>query len=81
VLFFLSFLPQFVVPAQGHIALQLSLLGLVFTMQAAVLFSLLGWFAGAIGAWLGRTPRAGVWLDRVAGTVLVGLGIRMLASR
>lgn len=81
VLFFLSFLPQFVVPAQGSIALQLSLLGLVFTLQAALLFSLLGWFAGAIGAWLGRTPRAGVWLDRAAGTVLVGLGVRMLASR
>ena len=81
VLFFLSFLPQFVVPAHGHLAAQLGILGLVFTAQAAVLFGLLGYFAGAIGAWLKRRPRAGVWLDRIAGTVFVGLGLRMVASR
>ena len=81
VLFFLSFLPQFVVPAHGSIAAQLGILGLVFTAQAAVLFGLLGYFAGAIGAWLKRRPRAGVWLDRIAGTVFVGLGLRMVASR
>ena len=46
VLFFLSFLPQFVVPAQGRVAWQLGLLGLVFAVQAAVLFGLLGGFAG-----------------------------------
>ena len=81
VLFFLSFLPQFVVPAHGHLAAQLGILGLVFTAQAAVLFGLLGYFAGAIGAWLKRRPRAGVWLDRIAGTVFVGLGLRMVVSR
>ncbi|GKS94154.1 LysE family translocator [Acidovorax sp. SUPP2825] len=81
VLFFLSFLPQFVVPAQGNVALQLGLLGLLFTLQAAVLFGLLGYFAGAIGAWLQRRPRAGLWLDRIAGTVFVGLGVKMIAGR
>ena len=81
VLFFLSFLPQFVVPAQGQVALQLGLLGLAFTAQAAVLFGLLGYFAGAIGAWLGRRPRAGLWLDRVAGAVFVGLGVKMVTGR
>jgi threonine/homoserine/homoserine lactone efflux protein len=81
VLFFLSFLPQFVVPAQEGIALQLGILGLVFTIQAAVLFGLLGYFAGTIGAWLKRQPRAGAWLDRVAGAVFVGLGLRMVVSR
>lgn len=81
VLFFLSFLPQFVVPAQGNVALQLGLLGLLFTLQAAVLFGLLGYFAGAIGAWLQRRPRAGLWLDRMAGTVFVGLGVKMIAGR
>lgn len=81
VLFFLSFLPQFVVPAQGDVGLQLGLLGLLFTAQAAVLFGLLGYFAGTIGAWLNRRPRAGLWLDRVAGAVFVGLGLRMIFGR
>lgn len=81
VLFFLSFLPQFVVPAQGQVALQLGLLGLAFTVQAALLFGLLGYFAGSIGAWLSRRPRAGLWLDRIAGAVFVGLGLKMLSGR
>lgn len=81
VLFFLSFLPQFVVPSQGHVGWQLGALGLLFTAQAAVLFGLLGYFAGSNGAWLNRRPRAGLWLDRLAGGVFVGLGLRMMISR
>lgn len=81
VLFFLSFLPQFVVPAQGHVPLQMAVLGVVFSLQAAVLFGALGWFAGGIGQWLQRRPRAGLWLDRVSGVVFVGLGLRMALSR
>lgn len=81
VLFFLSFLPQFVVPAQGSVPLQMAVLGLVFTVQAAVLFGALGWFAGGIGQWLQRRPRAGLWLDRASGVVFVGLGLRMALAR
>ncbi len=81
VLFFLSFLPQFVVPSQGAVGWQMAALGITFTVQAAVLFGLLGLFAGTIGQWLHRRPRAGLWLDRVAGTVFIGLGLRLIASR
>lgn len=81
VLFFLSFLPQFVVVRSGGVAWQMAALGLVFTAQAAVLFCLLGYFAGSVGQWLGRQPRAGLWLDRVAGAVFIGLGLRLIASR
>ncbi len=81
VLFFLSFLPQFVVASQGQVQWQLGLLGLLFTAQAALLFGLLGWFSGSVGAWLNRRPSVGQWLDRLAGTVFIGLGVRMMASR
>ncbi len=81
VLFFLSFLPQFVVPEQGGIGLQLGILGVVFAVQAGVLFAALAYFAGSIGAWLTRRPHASVWLDRMAGAVFVGLGLRMVTSR
>jgi len=81
VLFFLAFLPQFVVPGHGPVPLQLGLLGLLFTAQAAVLFGLLGHHSGRVGAWLARRPAVGPWLDRVAGTVFVGLGVRMMVAR
>jgi len=81
VLFFLSFLPQFVVPAQGSVPGQLAALGVAFTLQAALLFGLLGWFAGSVGQWLERRPRAGLWLDRLAGAIFVGLGLRLIVSR
>jgi len=77
VLFFLSFLPQFVVPAQGPVTTQLAVLGVVFTLQAAVLFGLLAFFAGSVGQWLTQRPAAARWLDRVAGTVFVALGVRL----
>lgn len=80
-LFFLSFLPQFVVPAHGHTGLQTALLGLTFAAQAAVLFGLLGYFSGSVGAWLNRRPKAGVWLDRAAGAVFIGLGLRLMFVR
>jgi threonine/homoserine/homoserine lactone efflux protein len=81
VLFFLSFLPQFVVAARGNVSWQIGLLGVIFTLQAAVLFGLLGYCAGSVGRWLGRKPRAGLWLDRLAGAVFVGLGLRLIVTR
>jgi threonine/homoserine/homoserine lactone efflux protein len=81
VLFFLSFLPQFVNEAQGHVEWQLGLLGVLFSLQAAILFGVLGYFSGAIGAWLSHRPAAGRWLDQAAGAIFVALGLRMVISR
>ena len=80
-LFFLSFLPQFVVAQRGNANLQVALLGISFTVQAAILFGLLGFFSGAIGQWLARRPKAGQWLDRIAGTIFIALGLRLIVSR
>ncbi len=80
VLFFLSFLPQFVDASQGHVAWQLGLLGVVFTAQAAVLFGLLGYFAGSVGGWLSRKPSVGLWLDRLAGGMFMALGTRIMMA-
>ena len=73
--------PRALVPAQGSVPLQMAVLRQVYTLHAPVLFGALGWFAGGIGQWLQRRPRAGLWLDRVSGVVFVGLGLRMALSR
>ena len=80
-LFFLSFLPQFVIAGHGHVGWQTVQLGLVFTVQAALMFGLLGYFSGVIGQWLQRNARAGLWLDRLAGTIFVALGLRLITAR
>jgi threonine/homoserine/homoserine lactone efflux protein len=80
ILFFLAFLPQFVDPSRGGVAWQTAELGVVFTAQAAVLFGALGWSAGHVGAWLQRSPRAGVWLDRLAGATFLALGVRLVVG-
>jgi len=49
VLFFLAFLPQFVDKSGAPGGWQIMQLGMVFTVQAALIFSAIGWFAGTIG--------------------------------
>ena len=77
-LFFVVFLPQFVDPhGAQRVTLQMFELGALFMLQTAAIFSLFGMCAGTIGAWLKRRPRAGVWLDRLAGATFVAIGIRV----
>lgn len=81
VVFFLSFLPQFVDAGRGGAAMQTLWLGGIFTIQACLIFGLLGYFSGRVGLWLNRRAGAGRWLDRLAGTVFVGLGARLIFVR
>jgi threonine/homoserine/homoserine lactone efflux protein len=78
ILFFLAFLPQFVDARRSGIAWQVVQLGVLFTVQAAVAFAAIGWFAGSLGERLARHPRIGTWLDRVAGAIFLALGLRLL---
>lgn len=77
-LFFVVFLPQFVDPSGSQrVAVQMVELGLIFMLQTLAIFSLFGVFAGALGTWLKRRPRVGVWLDRLAGATFIALGLRV----
>jgi threonine/homoserine/homoserine lactone efflux protein len=77
-LFFLAFLPQFVDASQGDVPWQLAQLGVAFTVQAALLFGSLGYFAGTVGQWFARWPLVALWFDRVAGLIFCGLGVRLI---
>jgi len=77
-LFFLSFLPPFVSDRAGNRELQLALLGVLFTVNAVVVFGLLGMFSGQLGSLL--QGRAGItrWLDRFTGLLFWVLAGRLL---
>lgn len=81
ILFFLSFLPQFVIPGHGSVAAQMAWLGIIFTVQAGVIFGLLGYFSGTVGQWINTRPRLGTAMDRLTGVIFVGLGLRLIVSR
>jgi threonine/homoserine/homoserine lactone efflux protein len=81
ILFFLAFLPQFVDTARGHAGWQIAQLGTLFTLETAMIFAAIGWFAGRLGERLARSPAIGTWLDRVAGGIFVALGLRLIAAR
>jgi threonine/homoserine/homoserine lactone efflux protein len=81
-LFFLAFLPQFVTPAAGHLPLQMLLLGGIFMLQAVAIFSLIGWFSGAIGKQLLSRPQLAKYFDWLTAGVFTSLGIKLaLAER
>lgn len=76
-LFFLAFLPQFVNPQNGHVPVQMLLLGGIFMFQAVVIFSALGYFAGSIGGCLVARPRLARSLDRLTAGVFTALALRL----
>lgn len=81
VLFFLAFLPQFVDEARGHTGWQILQLGSLFAIQAGLIFGLIGWSAGTLGGWFRRTPGISRGLNRIAGSVFVLLGAKLIIDR
>lgn len=76
-LFFLAFLPQFVHPANGAVALQLTILGALFVGLGAVSTIVVAVCAGRLGAVLRRNPAIARWQGKVVGAIYCGLGVRL----
>ncbi|MGK7865965.1 LysE family translocator [Falsiroseomonas sp. E2-1-a20] len=77
ILFFLAFLPQFVDPARGAVWLQMAILGPLVPLMSLPAYGLLIAGAGRAAARLSAHAR---WLEAVAGTLFLGLGLRLLAG-
>jgi len=77
-LFFMVFLPQFVDPARGHVALQLVLLGVLLSLAALAFNTVLGACSGQIGRWLQQRPGAARLQHRTLAVVMLALAARLL---
>ena len=77
-LFFLAFLPQFVDPAGGAVALQILQLGGVFMLATLITFGAIALLAGRFGQLLQNSPRAQVRLNRAASVVFASLALRLV---
>jgi threonine/homoserine/homoserine lactone efflux protein len=78
-IFLLAFLPQFIDPAEGPVGLQLFLLGLLMKSTALIVESGIAIAAARVGSIVARAPEIVIWLERVSGVVLIGLGLRLAA--
>ncbi len=79
-LFFLAFLPQFVDPARGSVAGQTLFFGLLFHVTGVPINLLVAVAGSAIAAAFSRNPLLEGIRNRLSGTVLIGLGVRLALS-
>jgi threonine/homoserine/homoserine lactone efflux protein len=77
---FLAFLPQFMDAADGPVALQMLVLGTVFTLLALLSDAAYAVLAGAIGDRLRLSARTGRLLAKVSAGVYLGLGVSTALS-
>jgi len=80
-IFYFAFLPQFIAPDTAHPTALLLMLGAVFAALTFLVKGPVGWFAGALSAWLRARPRVLVGLHRTSGAVLIALGVRLAFER
>ena len=79
-LFFLAFVPQFIVPSAPDKPLAFIFLGAIFTVNGVLWCLFLAWAAARIGT-LGIGGRASLWLGRGVGGLFVALGVRLALAR
>lgn len=81
-IFFLAFLPQFTRPEQGHLPLQMLVLGAIFILATLLVFGAISLLAGVLGQWLRRSARAQQLLNKTAAAVFAALALKLaVASR
>ena len=79
-LFFLAFVPQFIAPdAPDKVAVFL-LLGLLFNINSLPINFGYAWLAGWASHRMSAASRARRWLDRAAGVMFIGFGLRLAMS-
>lgn len=80
VIFFLAFLPQFADPGISSVTIQMVSFGGLFILSTLLVFGAVAWAAGFLGEWLKNSNRVQMIMNRIAGTVFVGLALRLTVS-
>lgn len=80
-LFFLSFIPQFVVPNRGHVTLQFLVLGAISVSLNTVVDVMVVGFASSIAARLAGSSKFMERQRTASGVGMIGLGVYVAASK
>jgi threonine/homoserine/homoserine lactone efflux protein len=76
--FMLAVLPQFVHASSGSPALQFLILGATMKATGLIILGGVALTSGAAGSWVARHASFLVWQQRIAGAIMLCLGIRLL---
>jgi threonine/homoserine/homoserine lactone efflux protein len=80
-IFYFAFLPQFMAADTPHPTRLLLMLGAVFSALTFLVKGPVGYFAGALSAWLRARPGLLIAMHRTSGTVLLVLGVKLAFER
>jgi len=81
-MFFIAFLPQFIDPSYQNSIIPFMLLGITFTITGTTWCLVLASFSAFIVSKLRKNQKFPIYLNRICGLVLIGLGIKVaLTSR
>jgi threonine/homoserine/homoserine lactone efflux protein len=79
-LFFFSFLPQFVDPMRGEPWIQMLVLGLLFQVTGVPTNLAVALAGGSVARWIARRPTWACIQNWCASALLIGLGVRLAFS-
>lgn len=80
-LFFLAFLPQFISYEAGHTSVQMLVYGVLFLIQALILFTLISLFAGRVGDFLHKSPSMSRRMNMIQGSIFTFIALKMATSQ
>ncbi|WP_134704362.1 LysE family translocator [Ammoniphilus sp. YIM 78166] len=79
-LFFLAFFPQFISYENGNVSFQMLVYGILFLIQAFVIFTLISMFAGKVGYFLRKNPTLSTKINYIQGSLFTLIGLKMAFS-
>lgn len=80
-LFFLAFFPQFVNYNYGYVPMQMLVFGVLFLIQAFIIFSLISIFSGIVGSFLRRSKTFSRKMNIVQGLIFTFIGLKIAFSQ
>jgi threonine/homoserine/homoserine lactone efflux protein len=80
-LFFLAFLPQFINPHYSPVYIPFIILGTAFTTTGTIWCLIIALFSSFFSSALQRNPKTSGWLQKISGSMFIGLGLNVALNR
>jgi len=80
-LFFLAFFPQFIQYENGNVSMQMLIYGILFLIQALVIFTLISLFAGKVGYFLRKDASLSKKINLIQGSLFTLIGLKIAFSQ